>query len=105
MTVVEATSGNTGIALAFACAARGYRLILTMPDTMSAERKSLLRVFGAEVILTPGAGGMKAAISRAESIALDPGCYMPRQFENPANPDIHFRTTGPEIWGRYAGKD
>lgn len=104
MTVVEATSGNTGIALAFACAARGYRLILTMPDTMSAERKSLLRVFGAEVILTPGVGGMKAAIARAESIALDPGCYMPRQFENPANPEIHFRTTGPEIWEDTQGK-
>lgn len=100
MTVVEPTSGNTGIALAFVCAARGYRLLLTMPETMSLERRKMLAAFGAELVLTPGSEGMGGAIRRAQEIA-DEGadrCFMPNQFKNPANPEIHFRTTGPEIW-------
>jgi cysteine synthase A len=97
--VVEPTSGNTGIALAFVCAARGYRLILTMPDTMSLERRKLLKHLGAEVILTPGSQGMTGAIHRAKEIAAEPpGAYMPDQFSNPANPEIHRRTTAEEIW-------
>jgi len=102
--VVEATSGNTGIALAFACASRGYRLTLTMPETMSIERRIMLRGFGADLQLTPGTDGMKGAIKAAEALASQPGWFMPRQFDNPANPDIHFRTTGPEIWNDAGGK-
>jgi cysteine synthase A len=97
--IVEPTSGNTGIALAGACAARGYRLQLTMPDTMSLERQKLLKHLGAEVILTPGNQGMTGAINRArEIVAKSPGAYMPDQFSNPANPQVHRRTTAEEIW-------
>ncbi len=97
--IVEPTSGNTGIALAFVCAVRSYRLVLTMPDTMSQERQKLLRHLGAELVLTPGAKGMKGAIQMAREI-LDntPGAYMPDQFSNPANPEIHRKTTAEEIW-------
>jgi cysteine synthase A len=105
MTIVEPTSGNTGIALAFAAAARGYGLVLTMPDTMSRERRALLRIFGAELVLTPGAEGMKGAIKRAGEILADrDDAFMPQQFKNPANPLIHRRTTAEEIWEDTAGR-
>jgi cysteine synthase A len=103
--IVEPTSGNTGIALAFVCAARGYRLILTMPDTMSLERKQLLSVLGAELVLTPGAEGMPGAIKKAEQLVEEnPHYFMPQQFKNPANPEIHRLTTAAEIWRDTGGK-
>jgi len=103
--IVEPTSGNTGISLAFVCAARGYRLILTMPDTMSLERRQLLSIFGAELVLTPGTEGMPGAIRKAEQlVAENPGYYMPQQFKNPVNPEVHRLTTAEEIWRDTNGK-
>jgi cysteine synthase A len=104
MEIIEPTSGNTGIALAYVAAARGYRLNVTMPETMSIERRKVLSILGANVILTPGAKGMKGAIEEAGRIAASqPNYFMPQQFKNPANPEIHFKTTGPEIWEQTDG--
>ncbi len=103
-TIVEATSGNTGIALAFVCAAKGYDLVLTLPQGMSREREGLLRLYGARVEITESLGGMNEAVEAARALATDPDVFLPDQFANPANPDAHRRTTGPELWDALGGK-
>jgi cysteine synthase len=103
-TIVEATSGNTGIALAFVCAARGYDLVLTLPQGMSREREGLLRLYGAQVQVTESLGGMNEAVAAAQALARDPDAWLPDQFSNPANPEAHRRTTGPEIWDALDGR-
>src|SRR5947207_6164306 len=103
--IIEPTSGNTGISLAFVCAAKGYQLILTMPETMSLERRTLLAMLGAKLVLTPGPEGMKGAIARAEALVKEtPNAWMPQQFNNEANPEIHRRTTAEELWADTDGK-
>ncbi len=101
--VVEPTSGNTGIGLSMVCAVKGYKVVLTMPDTMSIERRRLLSAYGAELVLTPGAQGMRGAVQKAEELAAAHGYLLPQQFKNPANPDVHRRSTGPEIVNAMAG--
>ena len=102
---MEATSGNTGIALAFVCAAKGYDLILTLPQGMSREREGLLRLYGAQVHITESMGGMNEAVAAAQAMARDGDVWLPDQFSNPANPEIHRRTTGPELWEALDGQD
>ena len=103
-TIVEPTSGNTGIGLAFVCAAKGYKAVFTMPETMSSERRNLLKAYGAELVLTPGSEAMKGAIKKAKELKEEHGYFEPQQFENPANPEVHALTTGPELVEQFEGK-